>query len=165
MHTRVRRRLRARLIHYWDQHPLHRLRLDALRAGLRAAVGVGLAAAVLRFAPMVVVAALVLIAGIAAARHVYGGLLEQRRQEDQDEWTALRLRAAVRHRRRTVRDMLDAHVPPELHAELVHQVAVYRALEDECERLGGAAAVEVDGILLRPAMPAGESAPRLPRPR
>jgi hypothetical protein len=163
MRSRARRLLRVGLIHYWDQRPLHRLRLKALRAGARAALGVGLGAGLLRIAPMIVVAGLVLVAAALAVRHVYGVLLEERRQEDQDEWTAVRLRAAVHHRRRTVPDLLDAHVPPELHAELVHQVAVYRALDDECERLGGGAAVEVDGILLRPHTAAAASAPRLPR--
>lgn len=163
MGARIRRYLRVRLTHYWDQHPLHELRLKAAGAGMRAILVAGLGAVVLRFAPAVVVVASVVVAGLVAGRHALGLLLEQRRQDEENEWSAVRLLAAARQRQRTIQRLLDAHVPPELHAELIHQVGVYRALEDEYDRLGGRAAVEVDGILIHPRAVAPRSVPRPPR--
>lgn len=122
MGARLVRRWRRRLTHYWDQHPLHHVRAHALRAGLAAAVGLTGLALVIRAAPGVVIAGLIVMAGGVVAWEAFGHLLEARLDAERDERLAVRLKSALALRRRRVQRLLDEYVAEEIQAELLHEI-------------------------------------------
>jgi hypothetical protein len=151
MGARLVRRYRRRLTHYWDQHPLHHLRAHALRAGVAAALGFSLVGLVIRIAPPVVLAGLVLLVAAVVAWEAFGHLRAVQLKTERDERTAVRLKPVLALRRQRVQRLLDDYVAPEIQAELVHEIGVFNGLEDELDRLDAGTAVELDGMLIRPA--------------
>jgi hypothetical protein len=151
MRARLVRRHRRRLTHYWDQHPLHQLRAHALRAGVAAALALSLVGLVIRVAPSVVLAGLVLLVAAVVAWEAFGHLRAAQLETERDERRAVRLKPALALRRRRVQRLLDEYVAPEIQAELVHEIGVFNGLEDELDRLDAGTAVELDGMLIRPA--------------
>jgi hypothetical protein len=116
-----------------------------------AALGLSLVALVIRVAPAVVLAGLILLVAIVVAWEAFSHQCEAQLETERDERTAVRLRSALALRRRRVQRLLDDHVAPEIQAELVHEIGMFSGLEDELDRLDASTAVELDGMLIRPA--------------
>jgi len=110
-----------------------------------------LVALVIRVAPAVVVIGRILLVSAAVAWEAFNHLREAQLEARRDERTAVRLKSVLALRRRRVQRLLDDHVAPEIQAELVHEIGVFNGLEDELDRLDAGTAVELDGMLIRPA--------------
>jgi hypothetical protein len=132
------------------------LRAHALRTSVAAALGFSLVGLVIRVALPVILAGLVLLVAAAVTWEAFGHLHAAQLATERDERRVVRLKLALALRRRRVQRLLDDYVAPEIQAELVHEIGVFNGLEDELDRLDAGTAVELDGMLIRPARRATE---------